>query len=394
MTAQSGLGFSGIAAIQIPDDGALGQVLTKQSADNYDYDWEDPAGGFVGLGIWRFRTEIVAPPGSGQVRFNNATIESATIMWINETNDGGTDVSVFLDLLRVGSLVFLQDQGDADNFVLVEIATITDEGTYREITIEEVEAQGTAFTQNLRIAVIISGASVSPQRQFFDAMSKVGFVFSDFLDVTGLGKTTDGLSPFPAGLGSGISTPTGGYDFTNHPGVWGLNTGTASAGRVFLLSQVQQGFHVGVGELTRLGFFYQSPAVASIAANRYVLRAGMTSMGLPNTINQGITFEAQDDQNGGRWQAICDDAPGVETSVDTGVAVGTSKYVFLEIEINAAGTSVEFFIDGVSVAIITTNIPSGTGFGHFISIHIMKLTGVLNRAAYIDAYYFFQELTR
>jgi len=393
LTAQSGLGFAGIAAINIPDDGALGQVLTKQSADNYDYDWEDPAGGFVGLGIWRYRTEIVAPPGSGQVRFNNAVIESATIMWINETNDGGTDVSVFLDLLRVGSLVFLQDQGDADNFVLVEIATITDEGTYREITIEEVEAQGTAFTQNLRIAVIISGASVSPQRQFFDAMSNVGFVFSDFFEPPA-GFQADGVQIVPA-LGGFASTPTLPYDFTNHPGVWGLNTGaTSAAGRVFVLSQFASGFHVGVGGITRMGFWFQAPAILSTALQRFVIRAGLSSVVLPNSLLSAITFEYQDDQNGGRWQAICGTAVGVETSVDTGILVVASTYYKLEIEVNAAGTSVEFFIDNVSVATITTDIPSGTGRGHFINIHIMKLIGLGNRAPYIDAYYFFQEITR
>jgi len=45
MTAQSGLGFSGIVAIQIPDDGAPGTVLTKLTADNYDYDWLPGGGG-------------------------------------------------------------------------------------------------------------------------------------------------------------------------------------------------------------------------------------------------------------------------------------------------------------------------------------------------------------
>ncbi len=45
MTAQSGLGFSGIVAIQIPDDGAPGFVLTKLTADNYDYDWLAGGGG-------------------------------------------------------------------------------------------------------------------------------------------------------------------------------------------------------------------------------------------------------------------------------------------------------------------------------------------------------------
>jgi len=45
MTAQSGLGFSGIVAIQIPDDGAPGTVLTKVTGDNYDYDWAPGGGG-------------------------------------------------------------------------------------------------------------------------------------------------------------------------------------------------------------------------------------------------------------------------------------------------------------------------------------------------------------
>jgi len=45
MTAQSGLGFSGIVAIQIPDNGATGEVLTKLTGDNYDYDWAPGGGG-------------------------------------------------------------------------------------------------------------------------------------------------------------------------------------------------------------------------------------------------------------------------------------------------------------------------------------------------------------
>ena len=45
MTAQSGLGFSGIVAINIPDGGATGTVLTKLTGDNYDYDWQPGGGG-------------------------------------------------------------------------------------------------------------------------------------------------------------------------------------------------------------------------------------------------------------------------------------------------------------------------------------------------------------
>ncbi len=393
MTAQSGLGFSGIVAIQIPDDGAIGTVLTKLSADNYDYDWEDPAGGFVGLGIWRYRTEIVAPPSSGQIRFNNATIESATIMWINETNDGGTDVSVFLDSLTAGSLIFLQDQSNAENFVLIEIATVTDEGTYREITIEEVEAQGAAFTQNLRIAVIISGGGggaggLSVQLQWRNSMPTVSLVQSDFT----IGSfIAEGVSAVAAGAGALVFTPTG--IFTDHPGIWGLRTGTTTAGRVFVIGRPAS-FHVGVGGITRVGTWVRTPATLSDAVQEYVLRAGFFSISLPNTINEGIGFEYQFDQNGGRWQGITD-ATG-ETSLDTGITVVVDTFYYLEFEVNAAGTSVEFFIDGVSVGTlaVAADIPAGAGFDLFYNTHIMKLAGTTSRDFFIDAYYTYQEISR
>ena len=45
MTAQAGLGFSGLVAIQIPDGGAAGTALTKLSGEDYDYDWLPGGGG-------------------------------------------------------------------------------------------------------------------------------------------------------------------------------------------------------------------------------------------------------------------------------------------------------------------------------------------------------------
>ena len=115
-------------------------------------------------------------------------------------------------------------------------------------------------------------------------------------------------------------------------------------------------------------------------------------MGLPDLINEGIGFEYNDSQNGGRWQAIAHD--GIETSVDTGITVAADTWYNLELEINAAGTSVEYFIDGASVATIATNIPTGTGFGLFYNAHIMKLIGTSGRVVYLDHYYIYQELTR
>lgn len=220
-------------------------------------------------------------------------------------------------------------------------------------------------------------------------------VSSDFTDPTA-SKASMGVHGVVSGTGAAITTPSAAYDFTNHPGVWGLSTGSTTAGRVFILSQsgsTQGTMHVGVGGKTRVGTWYQVGAILSTAGERYVLRTGYFSMSLPNTIIKGIGFEYQDDQNGGRWQALTEDGIG-ETSVDTGILAAVNTYTFFEFEVNAAGTSIEFFMDGVSVATITTNIPSGTGFPLFYSTMIMKLTGTTSRTSYIDAYYIDQQLSR
>jgi hypothetical protein len=366
-------------------------LTQTQGTSPLTVDLGDSLSSFAGLGNWRYRTETVAPPASGQLRFNNTDPELATLLWINETNDGGADVGNFLGLLTAGDVIYIQERSNSDNFVLVQINNNIDFGTYRQFAIAAVVQQGVALTQNTRVAVVITASG----GDFEGSLSSRAFVHSEFMEPPPLGTAglqVEGILGIAAGVGSGVLSPGIGYDFTNHPGVWGLNTGFTAAGRVFLLSQFPRGFHVGVGGTTRFGAWYQAPAILSDAVDRFVLRAGFNSVILPNTLAQAITFEYQDNENGGRWQAICHD--GVETSVDTGITVVASTYYKLEFEVNAAGTSVEFFIDNVSVATITTNIPTGTGFGHFVNIHIMKLLGVLNRASYIDAYYFDQEITR
>ena len=50
---------------------------------------------------------------------------------------------------------------------------------------------------------------------------------------------------------------------------------------------------------------------------------------------------------------------GVRTNVDTGIPIDTSWHVF-EISVNDTNTSHEFYIDGVSVATITTNLPNAS----------------------------------
>lgn len=223
-------------------------------------------------------------------------------------------------------------------------------------------------------------------KEIYESVSKAALIQSDF---TGFSNLAEGVTVIAAGAGASSVAPTSGFDFIDHPGVWQLNTGTTAAGRVFILSRVDS-LILGAN-LTRSGTILRTGAL-STGAQRYTIRSGFYSINLPNVIIEGVGFEYNDAENGGRWQAIAHN--GTETSVDTGITVAANTWYNLEFEVNAAGTSIEYFIDGVSVATIVTNIPTGTGFGLFYNTHIMKLIGTTTTPLYVDHYYIYQEVTR
>ncbi len=162
IVSTTGLDASFITAglnAQLPNERVLtagtGIALTD-NGPNSTMVVEATSGGLSGLGVWRYRTETGTPPASGQIRFNNSDPELATELFIAETNDGGTDVETFLALLDDGSLIYIQEQSNSANFIIVEVDTNTDSGTFRTIGIQAVVQQGAALSQNTRVIVVIN----------------------------------------------------------------------------------------------------------------------------------------------------------------------------------------------------------------------------------------------
>ena len=110
-----------------------------------------------GLGIWKYRTEITAPPNSGQVRFNNADPTLATEMYIHEINQGGLDVSNFFDRISPNEpLIYLQNRGNADNYFIIGVTSDVDSGVYRTIVIASFVLQGDEQSQNQDMALVLT----------------------------------------------------------------------------------------------------------------------------------------------------------------------------------------------------------------------------------------------
>ena len=118
----------------------------------------------------------------------------------------------------------------------------------------------------------------------------------------------------------------------------------------------------------------------STSGERYALRNGFIDSGLGESAN-GIFFRYDSQVNGGRWEAVTRSA-ATETATDTGVSPSAGTYQLFDIVVNAAGTSVEFKINGAAVATNTTNIPGASaafGWGVFA----LKSVGTTQTFAYL-----------
>lgn len=73
----------------------------------------------------------------------------------------------------------------------------------------------------------------------------------------------------------------------------------------------------------------------------------------PNKTTLAFRYSSGTDTH---WQAVADVAGGSQTTVDTGIVPDANIHLF-EMTVNSAGTAVNYFIDTVLVATITTNLP-------------------------------------
>lgn len=102
-------------------------------------------GGNTGIGEYTYESTITAPPLTGEVRFNNASIASATEMYVFDTNADSVDVSNFLALLDDGAVIFINARDNRDAWVAVELSSATDNTTYWTFGIQAIDVGPTAL---------------------------------------------------------------------------------------------------------------------------------------------------------------------------------------------------------------------------------------------------------
>ncbi len=284
MTAQSGLGFSGIVAIQIPDAGLTGEVLTKLTGDDYDYDWAAGGGGgapddaqYVVLALDATLTnERVLTAGTGIAIVDGGAGSTVTLnvdLTLQEAYDNLTTVPqitvnatpdpVTIDASVAGDIFAVRDVANTDR-IRISTTAITFFGAYSFPT-----ADG-ALNEVLRT----DGAGTLS----FVAGSTLGITLQDAYDA----------APAEPQISAAAGDPVG-FEPAADPGdIFFLQR--ADTGRVFLVESLASGYEFTLGPAGNRSWVLSEPTTTSNPTTAQIIPDGRTKTVLPAADNSAIIY--------------------------------------------------------------------------------------------------------
>ena len=121
--------------------------------------WYDAATGGAGASIsfnWRFDTSTVAgDPGSGDLRYDNATPSSVTNLYISSVTDNGAEINNILGAISTSSRFYIQTIDDSTEYLLADVSgTPTDNTGWWTIPVTVLDS-GTLPANNEKIGMIL-----------------------------------------------------------------------------------------------------------------------------------------------------------------------------------------------------------------------------------------------
>ena len=198
--------------------------------------------------------------------------------------------------------------------------------------------------------------------------------FDDFLFTTSSG--TVGETGWQLSFSSGVGASGDGE--AGAPGIQVISTSTSSSGIAQLLKNASTTILFGGGVLV----FEARVKLSALSdgTDTFKLLIGW----LDNlSVSDGVFFEYTHSANSGQWQLKATNNSST-TTTNSSSAVSSGAWMRLTIVVAADGSSAEFFVDGVSVGTVSSNIPTGTGRETQPRIAIWKSAGTTARTLSID----------
>lgn len=183
-----------------------------------------------------------------------------------------------------------------------------------------------------------------------------------------------------------------------HPGIRTLNTGTDTTGEAMMVhgsSSESTDGNIILGGGYHEVFFVLNLSTLSTAGEEYALYFGLTSgleAFLTHPGSYGCFFQYKRGTST-NWQGLTKNA-GSSTTASSGsnVAVATGWNNF-KITINAAATSVSFYVNGTLIGTSAANIPTAAAHPISLGVAIQKSAGTTARTVDIDYVSWFNQLT-
>ena len=146
------------ADVSVPIEG---MIKTRTQVGNKDVEayingsWRSltSGGDTNGIGKWEYVTTTTAPTSAGEIRFDNATIGSATNLYVDDTDNDSVDKGSILNILAANDYFYIQQVDNANNFALVEFSSVTDNTTYVTYGINSITVVG-SFSANDKFFII------------------------------------------------------------------------------------------------------------------------------------------------------------------------------------------------------------------------------------------------
>ena len=198
--------------------------------------------------------------------------------------------------------------------------------------------------------------------------------------------TSNGNDLLATNSGTGAATATQATDAANRVGLVRTTTGTTATGRSYVnaaASSVRLGGGVWVYEI------YVNLTTLSTSTERYQMLFGFfdTYTAANQVDGVYILYDEGGASTGSaasaNWQLVTA-SNSTRTFSTSSTAVAATTWTKLRVEINAAGTRADFFVNDTNIGNITTNIPTGSGRELGFGWGMIKSVGTTARTLDVD----------
>jgi len=173
-----------------------------------------------------------------------------------------------------------------------------------------------------------------------------------------------------------------------HYGIKQFST-LASSTAAPLIALYASGMHFGTDAIEN-GFYIHTPAALSDGTDTYMIFVGFGDATTSALSVDGAYIIYRNDINSGKWTGVTSNnsVTNVMTGGNGGTTVVISTWYLLQTKVNAAGTLVSFYVDGVLIGTSAAQIPTGVSraLGAFCQI-VKSGSGTTARTMEVDYYY-------